>query len=109
MGGLTPPLNATDRKNTMDTDRIDILSVLSRSGLHQREMADYLGVSRPTFSKWCNAKSSVHFHLRDRVDQKLRVIESLIQSGDLPMRVPPRNKERPRLLTELLASVSDKV
>lgn len=88
---------------------IDIVGTLERSGLSQSEMADYLGVARPTFNKWCNAKTNIHFLLRDRVAEKLRVIDFLIEEGKLPMRVLRRNKERPRLFAEMLASVGAQV
>lgn len=87
--------------------KLDVIGALERSGLSQREMADYLGVSRPTMNKWCNARCGVHSLLVDRVSRRLELLDHLVTTGKLPVRVPRRSTRRKEVLAELLASADE--
>ena len=87
--------------------KLDVIGALERSGLSQREMADYLGVSRPTMNKWCNDRCGVHSLLVDRVSRRLEFLDQLVDAGELPVRAPRRSTRRKEVLAELLAGADE--
>lgn len=68
------------------TDEFDF-TLIERAGLTQQDFAELLGVARPTVNRWVNGQTP-HMMVRKRVAALLKLLESKIDAGKLPVELP---------------------
>lgn len=78
--------------------------VFRRGKLKTQEVADLLGVSRVTVSKWKNGHTQPHPLVADRVKKFIYAVAVCIKDGNLPLSEDVGRDERHTKLQQLLAA-----
>lgn len=82
-------------------------SMISRSGLTQREFGALCGVGRVTVNLWIAGKMGPHRYIRDTVERALSMVSAALDDSKLPFSNTATKEERQAAVTRMALEVRD--